>query len=58
MRSAAALHMDAVLLTPSCADPLYRRSIRVGVGTMFQVPWTYIGYVPSPAVKKAMRVMD
>lgn len=54
MRSAAALHMDAVLLTPSCADPLYRRSIRVGVGTMFQVPWTYIGYVPSPAVKKAM----
>lgn len=46
--------MDAVLLTPSCADPLYRRSIRVGVGTMFQVPWTYIGYVPSPAVKKAM----
>lgn len=42
-RSAAAMGMDAVLLTPDCADPLYRRSIRVGVGTVFQVPWTYIG---------------
>ena len=43
MRSAAALNMDAVLLTPECADPLYRRAIRVSVGTVFQVPWTYIG---------------
>ncbi len=45
-RSAAALNMDAVLLTPACADPLYRRAIRVSVGTVFQVPWTYIG-IPS-----------
>ncbi len=43
IRSAAALNMDAVLLTPACADPLYRRAIRVSVGTVFQVPWTYIG---------------
>lgn len=42
-RSAAALGMDAVLLTPSCTDPLYRRSARVSMGTVFQVPWTYIG---------------
>ena len=42
-RSAAALNMDAVLLTPSCSDPLYRRSIRVSMGTVFQVPWTYFG---------------
>ena len=39
-RSAAALDVDAVLVTPSCADPLYRRSIRVSMGTVFQVPWT------------------
>lgn len=43
IRSAAALGMDAVLLSPGCADPLYRRAIRVSVGTVFQVPWTYIG---------------
>ena len=42
-RSAAALGMDAVLLTPACSDPLYRRAIRVSMGTVFQVPWTYIG---------------
>lgn len=40
-RSAAALNMDAVLLTPDCSDPLYRRSIRVSMGTVFQIPWTY-----------------
>ena len=39
-RSAAALDVDAVLVTPRCADPLYRRSIRVSMGTVFQVPWT------------------
>ena len=39
-RSAAAIGVDAVLVTPQCADPLYRRSIRVGMGTVFQVPWT------------------
>ena len=42
MRSAAALNMDAVLLTPDCSDPLYRRAIRVSMGTVFQIPWTFI----------------
>lgn len=42
-RSAAALGVDAVLLTPACSDPLYRRAIRVSMGTVFQVPWTYLG---------------
>ena len=42
-RSAAALGMDAVLLTPACSNPLYRRSCRVSMGTVFQVPWTYMG---------------
>lgn len=41
-RSAAALHMDAVLLTPGCSDPLYRRASRVSMGTVFQIPWTYL----------------
>lgn len=41
-RSAAALHMEAVLLTPGCSDPLYRRASRVSMGTVFQVPWTFI----------------
>lgn len=41
-RSAAALGMDAVLLTPACSDPLYRRAIRVSMGTVFQIPWTYL----------------
>ncbi len=41
-RSAAALHMDAVLLTPASSNPLYRRASRVSMGTVFQVPWTYI----------------
>ncbi|MBR5232378.1 MAG: RNA methyltransferase [Clostridia bacterium] len=41
-RSAAALGMDAVLLTPGCCDPLYRRACRVSMGTVFQVPWTYL----------------
>lgn len=40
-RSAAALGMDGVLLTPGCSDPLYRRAIRVGMGTVFQIPWAY-----------------
>lgn len=42
-RSAAALGMDAVLLTPGCSDPLYRRSARVSMGTVFQIPWTFLG---------------
>ena len=41
-RSAAALGMDAILLTGGCADPFYRRAIRVSMGTVFQIPWTYI----------------
>lgn len=46
-RSAAALRMDAVLVTPTCGDPLYRRAVRVSMGTVFQVPWTRIGGQPS-----------
>ena len=42
-RSAAALGMDAVLVTPTCCDPLARRSVRVSMGTVFQIPWTRIG---------------
>ena len=42
-RSAAALGIDGVLLTPACTDPLYRRSVRVSMGTVFQIPWAYIG---------------
>ena len=41
-RSASALGMEAVLLTPACTDPLYRRSARVSMGTVFQVPWAYV----------------
>ena len=41
-RSAAALNIDAILLTPACSNPLYRRASRVSMGTVFQVPWTYI----------------
>ena len=42
-RSAAALGMDAVLLTPGSCDPLYRRAVRVSMGTVFQIPWAFIG---------------
>lgn len=45
-RSAAALNMDAVLVTPTCCDPLYRRAARVSMGTVFQIPWTRIGSAP------------
>lgn len=48
-RSAAALHMDAVLLTPACSNPLYRRASRVSMGTVFQIPWTYLGTDASSA---------
>ena len=41
-RSVAALNMDAVFLTPGCSDPLYRRASRVSMGTVFQIPWTFI----------------
>ena len=53
-RSAAALNMDAVLLTPACSNPLYRRSARVSMGTVFQVPWTYIGEEMSDWPDKGM----
>ena len=46
-RSAAALGMDAVLVTPTCCDPLYRRAVRVSMGTVFQIPWTVIGDRPA-----------
>ncbi len=46
MRACAAMGVDAVLVTPSCADPLYRRAIRVSMGTVFQVPWTRFEHWP------------
>ena len=55
-RSAAALGMDAILLTPGCSNPLYRRSARVSMGTVFQIPWTFIGeqsaYLPEKGMEK------
>ena len=55
-RSAAALGMDAILLTPGCSNPLYRRAARVSMGTVFQIPWTFIGSEmadwPEPGMKK------
>ena len=47
VRSAAAIGVDALLLTPSCCDPLIRRAARVSMGTIFQIPWTYIGEEPA-----------
>ena len=46
-RSAAALGMDAVLLTHGCSDPLYRRTVRVSMGTVFQIPWAFLGEAPT-----------
>ncbi len=51
-RSAAALGMDAVLVTPTCCDPLNRRAVRVSMGTVFQVPWTYTEGWPSPGIDR------
>ncbi len=56
-RSAAALNVDAVLLTPACCDPLYRRSVRVSMGTVFQIPWTYLGSEPSDWPERGMEVL-
>ena len=53
-RSAAALNVDAVLVTPTCCDPLNRRSIRVSMGTVFQVPWTRIGETPADWPQKGV----
>lgn len=53
-RSAAALGMDAVLVTPTCGDPLYRRAARVSMGTVFQIPWTRIGETHTQWPKEGM----
>ena len=59
-RSAAALNVDAVLVTPTCTDPLYRRCVRVSMGTVFQVPWTRIGedhtQWPQPGMERLQRL--
>lgn len=52
-RSAAALNMDAVLLTPACSNPLYRRAARVSMGTVFQIPWTFFKQSPSATVENS-----
>lgn len=57
MRSAAALGMDAVLLTPTCCDPLNRRSVRVSMGTVFQVPWARIGEAQTDWPDKGMALL-
>jgi tRNA G18 (ribose-2'-O)-methylase SpoU len=51
-RSAAALNMDAVILTPGCSDPLYRRASRVSMGTVFQIPWTVADNWPQPVMNQ------
>ena len=56
-RSAAALHMDAVLVTPTCCDPLYRRAVRVSMGTVFQIPWTRIGESPADWPEKGLALL-
>ena len=57
-RSAAALGIDAVLVTPSCHDPLFRRAARVSMGTVFQVPWTRIGSVQAWAGEGVRQLHD
>jgi len=57
IRSAAALHMDTVLLTPACCDPLYRRAVRVSMGTVFQIPWTVIGETAADWPGKGMEYL-
>ena len=56
-RSAAALNMDAVLITPSCCDPLCRRAVRVSMGTVFQVPWGQLGETPADWPEKGMDIL-
>ena len=48
--------MDAVLLTPGCSDPLYRRSARVSMGTVFQIPWTFTGDWPGEGMEQLKRL--
>lgn len=54
-RSAAAMGIDAVLISPTCCDPLCRRAVRVSMGTVFQVPWTKIGEQPSDWPQEGIR---
>lgn len=56
-RSAAALNMDAVLINPSCCDPLCRRAVRVSMGTVFQVPWGQLGETPEDWPEKGMDIL-
>ena len=56
-RSAAAMHMDAVLVTPTCCDPLYRRAVRVSMGTVFQIPWTRIGSTAADWPEKGLALL-
>lgn len=56
-RSAAALNMDAVLINPSCCDPLCRRAVRVSMGTVFQVPWGQLGETPADWREKGMNIL-
>ena len=56
-RSAAALNMDAVLINPSCCDPLCRRAVRVSMGTVFQVPWGHLGETPADWPEKGMDIL-
>ena len=56
-RSAAALNMDAVLINPSCCDPLCRRAVRVSMGTVFQVPWGQLGETPTDWPEKGMDIL-
>lgn len=56
-RSAAALGVDAVLVTPACCDPLYRRCVRVSMGTVFQVPWTRIGQTVADWPEKGIALL-
>ena len=57
-RSAAALNIDAVLLTPASSNPLYRRAIRVSMGTVFQIPWTYLGNEDEEWPRTSVRLLQ
>lgn len=57
IRSAAALNMDAVLLDPTCCDPLHRRAVRVSMGTVFQIPWARIGDRPATMAGQGMALL-
>ena len=57
-RSAAALNMDAVLINPSCCDPLCSRAVRVSMGTVFQVPWGQLGETPADWPEKGMDILQ